>query len=94
MEWCLVKHSDNFTFYFMFAIMWALLLRHGATSDCGLRIRVFQVRRVGKNVLIKQPQTADKWWSARADGWGSCEHGNELLGSIKGGETLDELSDY
>jgi hypothetical protein len=25
---------------------------------------------------------------------GSCEHGNEPLGSIKGGEFLDWLSDY
>jgi hypothetical protein len=25
---------------------------------------------------------------------GSCEHGNELSGSIKGGEFLDALSDY
>jgi hypothetical protein len=25
---------------------------------------------------------------------GRCEHGNEPLGSIKGGEFLDKLSDY
>jgi hypothetical protein len=25
---------------------------------------------------------------------GSCEHDNELSGSIKGGEFLDQLSDY
>jgi hypothetical protein len=25
---------------------------------------------------------------------GSCEHGNEPSGSIKGGEFLDQLSDY
>jgi len=25
---------------------------------------------------------------------GSCEHGNEPLGSMKGGEFLDGLSDY
>jgi hypothetical protein len=25
---------------------------------------------------------------------GSCEHGNETLGSLKGGEVLDELNDY
>jgi hypothetical protein len=25
---------------------------------------------------------------------GSCEHGNEPLGSIKGGEFLDWLNDY
>jgi hypothetical protein len=25
---------------------------------------------------------------------GCCEHGNELSGSIKGGEFLDQISDY
>jgi hypothetical protein len=25
---------------------------------------------------------------------GSCEHGNEILDSIKGGEFLDQMSDY
>jgi hypothetical protein len=35
-----------------------------------------------------------EWMHLAQDMMGSCEHGNEPLGSIKGREFLDQMSDY
>jgi hypothetical protein len=43
------------------------------------------------HVEIKKPQCEGANWMNLAQH--SCEHGNELLGSIKGSEFLDWLSD-
>jgi len=34
------------------------------------------------------------WLHLAEDRAGSCEHDNELSGSIKGGEFLDQINDY